>query len=97
MKRILATVKIPERLTQEMTDELKKFGAGDIKASVVSYEKFMRTSRMDYDFAYREMEEDKKDVVYLDFSFDDTPEGWDASYNVEFNLKQIPLNLRFEL
>ncbi|MDR1801438.1 MAG: hypothetical protein LBQ95_06340 [Lachnospiraceae bacterium] len=96
MKRILGTVKIPDRLTEEMSNDLKKLGVGEITESVVEYDDFIRTSRMDYDFVYREMITDKKPVVYLDFYFEDTDEGRDACYNVEFNLKQIPLNLRYE-
>ncbi len=95
MKRMQATIKIPQRLTQEMTEKLKGLGVREIRTNMVAYENFRRASRMDYDFVYREMETDKKDVVYLDFFFDDTPEGRDASYELELNLYQIPLNLRY--
>jgi hypothetical protein len=76
-------------------DKLKELGVTEVTSSIVSYDKFMRTSRMDYDFVYREMEKDKTDVVYLDFFFDDTPEGRNAYYELEHKLYQIPLNLRY--
>lgn len=96
MFQLHATIKAPQARVRELSEKVEALGVEEIIPHTVPYAQFAAESRMNYDFVFREMLTDGLDVVYLDFWFADSPEGRQAAYKVEFNLPQIPLNLRYE-
>jgi len=93
MNKLQATVKVPPSEAERVKNELHALGAKDILLRDVPYERFVRESRMNYDCVFRQIWEEKSGAVYLEFCFEDSDAGRAAAYDVEFNLKQIPLNL----
>ncbi len=96
MEKLLATIKAPVEKVSELTEQLKQYEVKEVEVIKVPYEKFIEESRLNYDCAYPRMWEDKKDVAYINFSFDATEEGRKESFDVEYNLMQIPINLRYD-
>ncbi len=96
MNRILATIKAPLDQVEAIRKELAACGVSKVDVKTVPFETFAEESRMNYDCVFPQLWEEKKPVAYLDFSFDATDEGRAASFQVEYNLMQIPLNLRYE-
>jgi hypothetical protein len=96
MKRLLATIKIPVERTQEIGSFLCELGVKEMEIETIPYEQFTLESRLNYDCVFPEMWEDRKDVTYLKFAFDGNEEGRNKAFYIEYNLMQIPLNLRYE-
>lgn len=96
MNRIRATVKIPREMTSEFTNRLHSLGIEAIEVELVEYETFVRESRLNYDCVFPQMWEEKKDVSYLRFYFEDSDKGRQQSFQLEYDLMQIPLNLCYE-
>lgn len=97
MSKILATIKCPNEEVEYIMEQLEALGVSQKTLESVPYDRFVEESRMDYDCVYARAWKEKKDVTYIHFSFEDSQEGRDACYHVEFYLKQIPLNLRYEM
>lgn len=97
MSRILATIKSPYSEVEIIMKQLYALGVKDINLQMIPYEKFISESRMNYDCVYQQAWDEKVKVTYLSFSFEDSKEGREKCYYVEFNLKQIPLNIRYEM
>lgn len=93
MNRIQATIKIPQSHVESISTQLRSLGVTEIIIQQVPYETFTKQSRMNYDCVFEQMWTDRVDVAYLNLFFEDTAEGREAAFHVEFNLKQIPLNL----
>ena len=93
MLQIRATIKAPESAVPGLEQELAALGVDQISQRRVPYEAFVEESRLNYDCVYPEAWEERKEVVYLTFSFADSSQGREAAYRVEYGLKQIPLNL----
>lgn len=93
MLRIQATIKAPESAAPGLERELAALGVDQISQRRMPYQVFAEESRLNYDCVYPEAWEEKKEVVYLTFSFADSGQGREAAYRVEYGLKQIPLNL----
>ena len=79
-----------------MTEQLKMLGVEEIREERVPYDRFVKESRMNYDCVYHPAWEEQKEVSYLNFAFEDSAQGREQCYYVEFHLKQIPLNLRYD-
>lgn len=96
MLKISATIKIPTEYVEEYLERLNKEGIETIVVEIIPYDRFVRESRLNYDCVFPQMWEEKKEVSYLRFTFGDSAEGRDACFRLEYNLMQIPLNLRYE-
>lgn len=96
MYRLNATIKAPLSRKEPLTAALRQLGVEAVRATVIPYAQFLRESRLNWDCVFAEMWTEEKDVVYLDFSFEDSDRGRQAAYQVEFQLPQIPLNLRYD-
>lgn len=96
MSKLLATVKVPVNAVEDITEQLKQCGVDTVEVRTVAYEQFVEESRMNYDCVFSQMWSDELPVAYIDFSFDATDEGRAAAFNTEYNLMQIPLNLRYD-
>ena len=97
MKKILATVKVPMDAVEDIKQQLSACGVENATARTVPYEQFVEESRMNYDCVFQQMWEEKRPVAYIEFSFSGNDEGRAAAFHVEYNLMQIPLNLRYEM
>ena len=97
MNQILATIKCPADEVPHIREQLQELGVNMIEEQKVPYKQFIEDSRMNYDCVYQQAWEEKKAVSYLHFSFDDSAEGREQSYFIEFHLKQIPLNLCYTM
>lgn len=97
MSRILATIKCPNGEVEYITEQLGALGVNHITLEIVPYEKFVEESRMNYDCVFEQAWQAKEEVTYINFSFEDSDKGREACFFVEYNLKQIPLNLRYEM
>lgn len=97
MRKILATVKVPMDAVEDIKQQLSTYGVHNVTARAVPYAQFVEESRMNYDCVFQQMWDEKRAVAYIDFSFDGNDEGRAAAFNVEYNLMQIPLNLRYEM
>lgn len=96
MKKLLATVKVPVAAVGEIQEKLTACGVKSTDVRTIPYEQFARESRMNYDCVFPQMWQEKAPVAYIDFSFDADDAGRAAAFQVEYNLMQIPLNLRYE-
>lgn len=96
MYRIKALVKIPTELTEGMLNKLYELGVETVEVEMIPHEQFVRESRLNYDCVFPQMWEGKSDVSYLRFYFDDSPEGREAGFRLEYDFMQIPLNLCYE-
>lgn len=96
MSKLLATVKVPADAVEDMKQKLKNCGVDAVTVRTVAYEQFVEESRMNYDCVFPQMWSDRIPVAYIDFSFDGTDEGRKAAFQTEYNLMQIPLNLRYD-
>ena len=96
MSRILATIKAPAAEAEELTAKLKACGIENVLVRTIPYEQFVEESRLNFDCASPQMWSDRLPVAYLDFSFDATEEGRSAAFLAEYNIMQIPLNLRYD-
>lgn len=96
MSKLLATVKVPAGAAEDMKQKLKECGVDTVEVRTVAYEQFVEESRMNYDCVFPQMWSDKLPVAYIDFSFPGTDEGRAAAFHTEYNLMQIPLNLRYD-
>ncbi len=96
MSRLLATIKAPADMVEQLKNELAEYGVTETEVVMVPFEQFEQESRFNYDCVFPSLWEEKEPVAYINFSFDGTDEGRAASFNVEYNLMQIPLNLRYE-
>jgi hypothetical protein len=96
MVKMWATVKVPAENADAVSIQLQGLGVENIERTEVPYGKFVRESRLNYDCAFRQMWDEKKDVAYLRFCFDDSAAGRDAAFQLEHGFMQIPLNLRYE-
>lgn len=97
VKKILATVKVPMDAVDDIMQQLSSFGVENAAARAVPYAQFVEESRMNYDCVFQRMWEEKSPVAYIEFSFDGNDEGRAAAFHVEYNLMQIPLNLRYDM
>lgn len=95
MLSIQATIKIPEEYQEQMMKELNRLNITDVNIRTISFEQFESESRLNYDCVFDEAWEKKEPVTYLDFFFEDSVYGRQSAFAVEYNLKQIPLNLRY--
>jgi hypothetical protein len=93
MNRIQILIKIPKRLTEVYSSLLKKHDVSVLTICSVPYEKFIRESRLNWDYVFPEMRENKQAVDYLSAVFDETEENRKIIYQLEIDLKQIPLNI----
>ena len=96
MGRILATIKAPLSETEQLKQQLMSSGVQTVEIEMVPYERFVKESRLNYDCVYPQAWAEKVPVAYINFSFDGTEEGRAASFSVEYNVMQVPLNLRYE-
>ena len=96
MSRILATIKAPAGEVESLKEKLSACGIGDVLVRTIPYEQFVEESRLNFDCAYPQMWSERIPVAYLDFSFDATEEGRSAAFLAEYNVMQIPLNLRYD-
>lgn len=96
MGKILATIKAPAAAVEELKQKLNACGIEQIDVREVAYEAFVSESRMNYDCVFPQMWEDRLPVAYIDFFFDASDEGRAAAFNAEYNIMQIPLNLRYD-
>lgn len=96
MRKLLATIKVPIAKTEEIGRLLYDMGVKELEIETVPYDRFTEESRLNYDCVFPEMWEEKKDVHYLKFSFDGNEEGRNQAFHMEYNLMQIPPNLRYE-
>jgi len=95
MLKIQATIKTPQEEAPGLKDQLLALGVSEITERRVSYPQFVRESRFNYDCVFRQAWEKEDEVIYLDFSFADSDQGREKAYDIEYNLKQIPLNLKY--
>lgn len=96
MGKILATIKAPTAAVEDLKQKLNACGIHEINVRTIDYEQFVGESRMNYDCVFAQMWEDRIPVAYIDFSFDASDEGRAAAFNAEYNIMQIPLNLRYD-
>lgn len=96
MNRLLATVKVPADMVDEIKNQLRGLGVRNIESEMIPYEQFKIESRMNYDCVFEEAWSDGKAVAYLYFGFEDNEEGRKQAYSVEYAFKQIPLNLHYQ-
>jgi len=96
MYYISSTIKIPADICEDIVTQVKNYGAEEVEVRDVSYDDFIKESRMYYDYVFEKMKYDKKPVKYICMKFDDTPEGRKQAYQIEYQLKLIPMNLRYE-
>lgn len=94
--RLYATIKAPASRAPELKAQLAALGVADVEERAVPYQVFAEESRLNYDCVFQEAWDEKRDVVYLDFSFEDSAQGREQTHFVEYHLKQIPLNLRYQ-
>ena len=90
------TIKAPVDMAESICETLRDLDVEHVDVVTVSYDQFVQESRLNWDCVFPEMWEAKQDVAYLRFSFPDSDAGRQAAYHVEFNLPQIPLNLRYD-
>ena len=95
MYQLKCTIKCPEKMKPQIVDILTQLEIGEIEVETVSYEKFVGESRMYWDYAFPEMKQEGKPVIYLSFLFDDTKQGRELCHNAELKLGWIPLNIRY--
>ena len=100
MNQILATIKCPADEVPHIREQLQELGVNMIEEQKVPYEQFIEESyqlacsgRSDHYLSVQW----RTPVSYLHFSFDDSAEGREQSYFIEFHLKQIPLNLCYTM
>ena len=96
MGKILATIKAPAAAVEDLKQKLNACGIHEIHVRTIAYEQFVSESRMNYDCVFPQMWEEQLPVAYIDFSFDASAEGRAAAFNAEYNIMQIPLNLRYD-
>lgn len=96
MGKILATIKAPAEAVEDLKRQLNACGVENVTVKTVPYEQFVEESRMNYDCVFQQMWDDRLPVAYIDFSFDATDAGRAAAFNAEYNVMQIPLNLRYD-
>ena len=96
MGKILATIKAPITMVEDLTEKMNACGIIPDAVREISYEQFVEESRMNYDCVFAQMWEEHLPVAYIDFSFDASDEGRAAAFNAEYNIMQIPLNLRYD-
>ena len=95
MKKLEATVKLPDDLVGEYVSRLMELGVKYVDIDSVPYDRFVEESRLNYDCSFPQMWTERKSVSYLRFSFDDSEEGRNAAFAAEYEILQIPLNLRY--
>lgn len=95
MIKIQATVKAPQSEVSELKEQLLRLGVKEIQEHIVPYERFLKESRLNYDCVFINAWEERQDMIYLIFYFEDSAQGRKAAFDIEYNLKQIPLNLRY--
>lgn len=95
MQKLEATIKLPDELVEEYISQIAQLGIDPIDIISVPYEQFTEESRLNYDCVFPQMWADHIPVSYVRFSFEDTPEGRQAAFNAEYNIMQVPLNLRY--
>ena len=96
MSRILATIKAPVAEVEHLKAQLKACGIDNVVVKTVPYSQFVEESRLNFDCAYPQMWEEQIPVAYIDFSFEATNEGRSDAFFAEYNIMQIPLNLRYD-
>lgn len=96
MRKIKATIKVPTSRAEEFLNQLYQESIEIVEVELVPYARFVRESRMNYDCVFPEMWTEEKDVSYLRFYFEDSDEGRDESFKLEYALMQVPLNLCYE-
>ena len=96
MGKILATIKAPVAAVENLKQQLNACGIQEVHVRTIAYEQFVSESRMNYDCVFPQMWEERQPVAYIDFSFDGNDEGRAAAFNAEYNIMQIPLNLRYD-
>lgn len=94
--KLQATIKAPQAQAEGLKAQLAALGVTGIQERTVPYQQFVEESRMNYDCVFQEAWDEGRDVVYLSFSFEDSDQGREKAHGVEYGLKQIPLNLRYE-
>ncbi len=95
MYHLKALIKCPEEYADMIQERLESLGVKDIGREIVPFGEFIQESRMYWDYVFPEMATDGKDVVYLTYQFEDTPEGREFSHDVELKLGWIPQNLHY--
>ena len=96
MRKIKATIKVPTSRAEEFLNQLYREGIEIVEVELVPYTRFVRESRMNYDCVFPEMWTEEKDASYLCFYFEDSDEGRDESFELEYAIMQVPLNLCYE-
>ncbi len=95
MYKLKAVIKCPAAMTDEIVSRLNTLGVKEIEKTIIPFGTFIQESRMYWDFVFPEMASEGKDVAYLSYEFDDTPEGREFSHDVELKLGWIPQNLHY--
>lgn len=95
MYKLKSTIRCPKEMQDSFLERLRKIGVADLEIETVPYAKFIGESRMYWDYAYPEMLYDQKDVVYLNFTFDDSPDGRKFCHTCEAKIGWVPQNIRY--
>lgn len=96
MGKLLATIKAPVSAVADMQQKLAACGVTETTVRTIAYEQFVEESRLNYDCVFQQMWEERLPVAYIDFSFPGTDEGRAAAFRAEYDMMQIPLNLRYD-
>ena len=95
MYRLRSTIKCPEEQKDKILDALNQLNIENIEVEEVPYDRFISESRLYWDYVFPEMKSDEKNVYYISYEFDDTPEGRQASHHCEWSIGWIPQNIRY--
>jgi hypothetical protein len=95
MYQLKATIKCPLEMGDEMAEAVRKCGISELEIKTIPYGKFIRESRLYWDYVFPEMKEDEKEVTYISYYFEDNAPGRKASHDTELRLGWIPQNLRY--
>ncbi len=95
MYQLNALIKCPAEYADVIEKRLESLGVTGIDRQIVPFGEFICESRMYWDYVFPEMATDGRDVVYLTYYFEDTPEGREFSHDVELKLGWIPQNLHY--
>lgn len=95
MYKLKSTIKCPKEMEASFVKQLKAIGIEEMEIETVPYGKFINESRLYWDFVFPEMLSDEKDVTYISYVFDDTPEGRNRCHDAELKIGWIPQNIRY--
>lgn len=95
MYKLRNTIKCPMDMKDHFVEKLNRLHIRDIQIEEVEYEKFINESRLYWDYVYPRMQTEKKNVLYISFEFEDTPQGRKACHDAEWSIGWVPQNIRY--